>query len=75
MTELLIPSRFRGPASSGNGGWSAGALAELLDHDCPDDHAAAWPTVRVPLRLPTPLTQPMPVVDGVEASVHWSRLS
>ena len=27
MTELLIPRRFCGPPSSGNGGWMSGALA------------------------------------------------
>lgn len=27
MDQLLIANRFRGPSSSGNGGWSAGALA------------------------------------------------
>ena len=34
------PRRFCGPPSSGNGGWTAGALAALIDHDCPDDRAA-----------------------------------
>ncbi|MGZ5400193.1 MAG: hypothetical protein ACXWDM_09275, partial [Nocardioides sp.] len=51
--------------SSGNGGWTAGALAGFLDHDCPADHAAAWPTVQVTLRKPPPLDTPMPVSDGV----------
>ncbi len=64
MTDLLVPARFRGPASSGNGGWTAGALAELLDHDVPADHAARWPTVQVTLRRPPPLDTPLPVVDG-----------
>jgi len=63
MTELLVPRRFCGPASSGNGGWTAGALAGLLDHD--RDHAAAWPTIQVTLRKPPPLDTPMPVADGV----------
>jgi len=43
---LVVPARFRGPASSGNGGWVAGALAVHL----PD--AAA---VRVRLSSPPPL--------------------
>src|SRR5690242_11878330 len=30
-TELIVPSRFRGPARSGNGCWTAGALAHTLD--------------------------------------------
>jgi len=68
MSELLVPRRFCGPTSSGNGGWTAGALAALLDHDGPDDHAAAWPTVRVTLRRPPPLDVPMPVSGGVATS-------
>ena len=40
VNELIVPRRFAGPPSSGNGGWTAGALAALLDHDRPDDRAA-----------------------------------
>ena len=65
MAELLIPGRFRGPASSGNGGWTAGALAELLDHDRPADRSDQWPTIEVTLRQPPPLDTPLPVADGV----------
>ncbi len=65
MTDLIVPARRNGPARSGNGGWTAGALAGLLDHDVPSDHAGAWPTVRVTLRRPPPLDSPMPVTDGV----------
>lgn len=42
---LTIPRRFRGPANSGNGGWTAGALAAYL---------APGP-IRVVLRKPPPL--------------------
>ncbi|MFN3602998.1 MAG: hypothetical protein ACK4UY_16580, partial [Dietzia sp.] len=49
---LTVPSRFCGPPSSGNGGWSAGALAAL---------AAPGAPVRVTLRRPPPLETPMPV--------------
>jgi len=72
MTELLVPSRFCGPPSSGNGGWTAGALAGFLDHDSPDDHGAAWPTVQVTLRQPPPLDTPLPVSDGVAVSADGS---
>jgi hypothetical protein len=51
MSELLVPTRFRGPARSGNGGWSAGALAAL----------APWATVTVRLSAPPPLETPMTV--------------
>ncbi len=63
MTTLLIPARFNGPASSANGGWTAGALAELsvgLGLPAP---------VTVQLRTPPPLDCELDVVttdDGVE---------
>ena len=69
MPELIVPSRFRGPASSGNGGWTAGALAALVDHDVPTDHAARWPTVAVSLRQPPPLDTPMQVTEDDGATV------
>jgi hypothetical protein len=62
-SELLVPRRFCGPASSGNGGWTAGALAALVPHDCPDNRAGSWPTIRVALRQPPPLDTPMSVAE------------
>lgn len=59
MTEqtLVVPRRFRGPATSGNGGWTSGALAQLVS---PSGHA-----VRVRLSAPPPLEVPMTIVrDG-----------
>ncbi len=47
---LIIPTRFRGPAHSGNGGWVSGALAEATGHDGP---------VTVRLRTPPPLDRPL----------------
>jgi len=67
--ELIIPNRFRGPASSGNGGWTAGALAALVDHHCPDNRAAAWPPIRVALRKPPPLDTPLVVSERDGATV------
>jgi hypothetical protein len=64
VTELLVPRRFNGPAASGNGGWTAGALAGLVHEG---DHAAGWPAVTVTLRRPPPLDTPVPVSDGVAA--------
>ena len=53
--ELTIPTRFRGPAKSGNGGYTAGSLAECVcDGDAPT-------TVEVTLRLPPPLEVAMKV--------------
>ena len=69
MRELIVPSRFRGPRASGNGGWTAGALAALVDHDVPADHAARWPTIAVSLRQPPPLDTPLAVTDDDGATV------
>lgn len=48
---LVVPHRFRGPARSGNGGWTAGALAERLGPAA----GGACPAVEVTLRRPPPL--------------------
>jgi len=71
--DLLVPRRFCGPPSSGNGGWTAGALAALVPHDCPANRARSWPAIRVALRQPPPLDTPMTVseVDGsTVATIH-----
>jgi hypothetical protein len=68
MNDLLVPSRFRGPPSSGNGGWSAGALSAYAGSECPDDHSRPWPTIEVSLQRPPPLETPMPIVP-VDAGV------
>ena len=59
-----VPRRFCGPASSGNGGWTAGALAGLLDHDARRPRRGLADRT-VTLRRPPPLDVPLPVSDGV----------
>lgn len=54
MDALLIPSRFCGPPRSGNGGWTAGALAASTP-DTTGTHASLQVTLRVPPPLDTPL--------------------
>ncbi|MEO9326209.1 hypothetical protein ABFT23_22155 [Nocardioides sp. C4-1] len=54
---LTIPRRFNGPPSSGNGGWTAGALASYL---APGPSGTAGP-VQVTLRTPPPLEVPLRV--------------
>jgi hypothetical protein len=49
MAELIIPTRYRGPARSGNGGWTSGSLAEQVAS------TADIPAVEVTLRQPPPL--------------------
>ncbi len=65
MSDLLVPARFCGPPVSGNGGWTCGAMAQLV-HGHPSDHAVPWPTITVTLRRPPPLDSPVPTteVDG-----------
>jgi hypothetical protein len=58
MTEILVPQRFCGPPSSGNGGWSAGALAAVTVER---DHADPWPAITVSLHRPPPLDTELPV--------------
>jgi hypothetical protein len=53
MSTLTVPARFCGPARSGNGGWSAGALAAYVDA----------PTVTVRLQRPPPLETPLAIED------------
>ena len=63
--HLLVPRRFCGPPDSGNGGWTAGALATHLTRDCPDNRADEWPTIEVSLRQPPPLDSPMLLTDVI----------
>jgi hypothetical protein len=60
-TELLVAGRFRGPARSGNGGYTCGALAA----HAPDD----WPAVTVRLSQPPPLDVAMRVARSEELLV------
>jgi hypothetical protein len=64
MPRLVIPSRFRGPSGSGNGGYVCGRIA-----------AYAEGPVTVTLRQPPPLATPMAVEPGGEGSlrVHHGR--
>jgi hypothetical protein len=48
---MIIPARFNGPPGTGNGGYSAGLVADLVP-----DHV-----VEVTLRLPPPLDTPLSV--------------
>ncbi len=52
MRSLVIPSRFRGPVDSGNGGYTCGVIAQLVDGDA-----------EVTLRAPPPLDHPLEVRD------------
>jgi hypothetical protein len=72
MNDLLVPSRFCGPPSSCNGGWSAGALSAYAGAECPADHTRPWPTVEVSLHRPPPLEAPLRVTpaDGGVAASH-----
>ncbi|MGI8701045.1 MAG: hypothetical protein ACR2JU_07540 [Nocardioidaceae bacterium] len=58
--SITVVRRFRGPARSGNGGYTAGRLATTLDG------LAASRPVTVTLRRPPPLDVEMVVADGAE---------
>jgi hypothetical protein len=58
--SFVIQRRFRGPADSGNGGYSAGMVARFLGGDA-----------EVTLRRPPPLERPLTVTrDGERVLVH-----
>jgi hypothetical protein len=59
MPGLIIGSRYRGPAGSGNGGYVCGRIA-----------AYAGGPVTVTLRQPPPLSTPMSVEPGGEGSLR-----
>jgi hypothetical protein len=60
-TELVIAGRFRGPARSGNGGYTAGALAAL--------DLGGWSATTVRLSQPPPLDSVMTVSRTDDALV------
>jgi hypothetical protein len=57
--SVVIPSRFCGPAGSGNGGYVCGRIAAFVDGP-----------VTVTLRRPAPLAAPMTVEQAGEGSVR-----
>jgi hypothetical protein len=57
---VVIPRRFNGPPDSGNGGYSCGAVAALVDSEA----------VRVSLRAPPPLDRPLEVERGEKVVVR-----
>ena len=72
LEPLTIPERFHGPVRSGNGGWTAGALAERLAPDVPG------PAVTVALRLPPPLDTPLeiaPTEGGLAALLDGATVA
>jgi hypothetical protein len=58
-SELIIPSRFRGPSGSGNGGYVCGRIAAYVDGP-----------VTVTLHRPPPLDTPMTVEPGGDGALH-----
>ena len=58
LPDLIVPSRFRGPPSSGNGGWTAGAVSAYAVEP---EVAFPRPAVSVSLHAPPPLDVPLAV--------------
>ncbi|MCY7396678.1 MAG: hypothetical protein LH468_11125 [Nocardioides sp.] len=69
--EVRVPARFCGPRASGNGGWSAGALAEVVGAQGVAIDGEGWPVTTVQLRQPPPLDVDM--VVGEDGS--WTTAS
>jgi hypothetical protein len=59
VREIVIPSRFRGPSRSGNGGYVCGRIATYADGPA-----------TVTLRRPPPLATPMAVEQAGEGSLR-----
>lgn len=59
--QLVVPARFNGPPTSGNGGWAAGALAQLLIGADPVPESGVGTAVTVRLRRPPPLDVAMDI--------------
>ncbi|HET7475145.1 MAG TPA: hypothetical protein VFJ97_03870 [Dermatophilaceae bacterium] len=57
---VIIPFRYRGPPHSGNGGWTSGHLAQLLDGGA----------VTVRLRTPPPLDEELSVSYADDGTVE-----
>jgi hypothetical protein len=65
MSEsFVVPARFCGPPESGNGGWTSGHLAQLVD--------GSWEggAVTVRLRTPPPLDTEMAISRGDDGTVE-----
>jgi hypothetical protein len=63
-TSFVVPARFCGPPMSGNGGWTSGHLAQLVDG------ALDGGAVTVRLRTPPPLETQMVVSRGDDGTVE-----
>lgn len=68
---LEVASRFNGPTSSGNGGYTAGLLAELAERH--PHRPEGCPVIEVTLRKPPPLETPM-TVEHVDSPDPRTRL-
>ncbi len=61
VTSVIVPARFCGPPTSGNGGYTAGALAS---------HLPGTGAVQVTLRRPPPLERPLAVVAATDGRME-----
>jgi len=70
---LVVPHRFRGPSRSGNGGWTAGSLAERLGPVAVA--GSGCEAVEVTLRRPPPLDTELAVVVEDQRDDRATRAS
>ena len=72
--SLVIASRFRGPATSGNGGYTAGLVAARLTDTI--EHQAVDHTLHpLPQRLEEERDQPRGDERGAEVAAHAERFA
>ena len=62
MEQVLIPARFNGPPTSGNGGYSCGLVARFIDGPA-----------RVRLHSPPPLDEPLDLRVLDEGAVELTQ--
>jgi len=65
--SFVVPARFCGPPRSGNGGWTSGHLAQLVDGA---DDGLDGGAVTVRLRTPPPLETEMTISRGDDGTVE-----
>ncbi len=69
MSPLVVAARFRGPHHSGNGGYTAGALAQRL-LQLSGTAGTLGQAVTVTLALPPPLDTPLPLTVPSPTQLH-----
>jgi hypothetical protein len=69
---LIVPARYNGPPTSGNGGWTAGLIASFISGGIPEITLQKPPPLQTPLTVvPTP--NGLRLVDEADAVIATAR--